>query len=105
MPDVFDPSTEPLRAIRDLIAINEDRIDPLDTEANAILDRARAGFETLRGFFGDGRPNEAVAYGPLLEPALVERPDVTVHEIGAPTETHPLEEGQISKFLASGDQR
>jgi hypothetical protein len=70
-PDAFDASREPLRALRDLVVAAEALgFDGAWTPATsgAILTRAQEGLARLRYLFGDERPAEAAAYGPLREP-------------------------------------
>ena len=65
----FDAAKEPLRAIRDLVRECEGIFDE-DNEQH-VLERARVALAALRALFGDDRPSEEVAYGPLIEPHLV----------------------------------
>lgn len=54
--ETFDPSREPMRAIRDLIIGCESGDDD-----PAILECAQAAFTVLRALFGDTRPAEEIA--------------------------------------------
>jgi hypothetical protein len=65
--DTFDPTREPLRAIRDLISAVE-VMSLVDREDEVILRRAQEAFGVLRKLFGDERPAEEIAYGPMIEP-------------------------------------
>jgi hypothetical protein len=61
----YDPTREPLRAIRDLIEACE-ADGHMEGEA---LDNARAALAALRKIFGDDRPNEVLAFELPIEPA------------------------------------
>lgn len=70
MSDNFDATKEPLRALRDLVVAAESIFDG-DNGEGALLDRARDGLDTLRRLFGDARPADQVAYGPMREPVAM----------------------------------
>lgn len=83
MPNDFDASKEPLRALRDLIVACE-MIFGGDNGEQRILDRAREGFTALRAHFGDHRPGEEIADGPLgCEPNFVPEIDSGERHVAA----------------------
>lgn len=73
--DSFDGAHEPMRAIRDLISMCEAYRD-IDPQDNAIIERAQAGFTTLRKLLGDDRPAEEIADGRMVEPQMRKEPDL-----------------------------
>jgi len=72
--DTFDPTAEPLRAIRDLICFCELDDIACSTEGAEALDSAREAFTALRKLFGDQRLAEAIADGPMIEPDIASVP-------------------------------
>jgi hypothetical protein len=68
MTETFDATKEPLRAFRDLVAACEGIFGTDWPEEVAVLERAQTALATLRARYGDARPNEDVAFGPLIEP-------------------------------------
>jgi hypothetical protein len=78
--DHFDPTREPMRAIRDLIMLCELTISADhggDAEEQAILECAQAGFTHIRKLFGDNRLAEQIAVGPMIEPDIASVPALT----------------------------
>lgn len=67
MDEHFNGASEPMRALRDLIALCELTMRT-DAHQETILQRARDGFTVLRRVFGDERPAEEIADAAMIEP-------------------------------------